>query len=191
MCTRENKASDLDLGFSGNNGRFNSALIISTEDLEETALSPAGSPGVGNKPVWRSTLSSPSDDLDSMSSESLSGGVLVNSALVLVEVFVDSESSLSWSIGHDFGLNSRDLLGNSVSRGSEVLVLSVSGGVSRLAAQRASRSLGLWAASRSAWGNWIWLASSSVVVSSSDNSLRVPPSESLNWVSSLTSVSAR
>lgn len=108
----------LDLGLSGDNCWFNSALIISTVDLEETALSPVNSPWVGNKPVWRSALSSPSDDLNGVSSEVLSGGVLVNSALVFVEVFVNRECSLNWSISVDFSLDGCSILWNSVGRDS-------------------------------------------------------------------------
>lgn len=184
------KSEGLDLGESSDDGRLDSALVGSAKDLEEAGLSPVGSPGVGDEPVWRSVLSSPSDDLDGVSSEVLSGGVLVDSRLVLIEVLVDGERTLDWSVCEDLRLDGGNALGDSVGGGSEVLVLGVGNGVSGLAAQRASWGLGLWAGSRSAWGDWVRLASGSLVVSSSDDSLRVPPSESLDWVSSLASVSA-
>lgn len=58
-----------------------------------------------------------------MSSEEVSGGVAVDSALVVQEVRVDIEASLNGSVGHDFSLDSVVLGRNVVDLGEDALVL--------------------------------------------------------------------
>ena len=72
---------------------------------EESILSPFRSPRVLGNPVFSSVFNSPSDNLDGMSSESISVGLLIDSILVVHEVLVDHESSLDGSVLEDFGLD--------------------------------------------------------------------------------------
>lgn len=56
-------------------------------------------------PVVDTVFSSPSDNLNGMSSELLSSGVLVDSAGVLHEIFVYLEGDLHWSVLVKFSLD--------------------------------------------------------------------------------------
>jgi len=106
-------------------------------DLEESGHSPLGVPRVGAQPVRDTAFSSPSDDLDGVSSEGSSGGVDVNSTGVGQEVLVDGEGSLDGSVGEDLVLNLLNS-GDGVGLGSEVEVRVVRSGVSSNASLGAS-----------------------------------------------------
>lgn len=99
---------------SGNSRVLDSTLVESTNDTEVSLLSPGDVPRVGDKPVWGSVVDSPSEDLDGVSSEGGSGGVYVHSSGVLVEVLVDGEGNLDWSVRKNLGLDLLDLLSDGV-----------------------------------------------------------------------------
>jgi len=184
----------LGLGDSGDDSLLNSALVDTSDDLEVSVHSPLGVPRVGDSPVGGSVGNSPSDDLDGVSSQSLSGLVDVDSAGVLVEVGVDGEGGLNGSVGQDLGLDGRDVVGNSVGRLSEPGVGSVGSGsvVLRDASLRASGGGGLcgWAA-LTAGVEEVWLAPLVVLVLvSGDDSGGHPVLPGLDGVSSAASVSA-
>ncbi|GMT10917.1 hypothetical protein PFISCL1PPCAC_2214, partial [Pristionchus fissidentatus] len=126
---RDLEGRHLDLGKTGDDSLLNSALVRSLDDAEESLLSPLNVPRVGNEPVGGSVLNSPSDDLDCVSSENLSGDVLVDSSGVLVEVLVDGECSLDGSVVEDLLLDGIDLLLDGVRRLSLELVVVVALGV--------------------------------------------------------------
>lgn len=76
-------------------------------------------------------ISSPTNDFDSMSSESLSSSVTVNSSFVGNEVFIDGESSSNRSILKDVSFDAVDR-SQSIARKSFVFVSSVSGSIGTL-----------------------------------------------------------
>jgi hypothetical protein len=80
---------------------------VSLFDLEETGFSPSSAPWVSNEPVveTRGFVSSPSDDLDGMSTFEISSDVLIDSTLVVVEVTIDAELSFNGSVGLHSGLD--------------------------------------------------------------------------------------
>lgn len=128
-----------------------------------------------------------------MSSKVLSSLVDVDSRGVLVEISIDGESGLNWSVGHDLGLDGSDVGSNgvgtlSLEQDAVVWLSSVSGD----AVAGASWGGGLlgWAV-KSARGQEVWLAPSGISISiSSDDTGVNPVSPSLNGVSSSASVSA-
>lgn len=81
-----------ELGFASIGSIVNTALIES--DSEETVFSPLGAPRVGDDPV----VNTISDDFDGMSTKLLSSGVVIDSLLVVHEIFVNGETSLNWAI---------------------------------------------------------------------------------------------
>lgn len=183
---------------TSNTLRFNAAFILSSDDLEESLVSPIFVPGVSDKPVWGSVFSSPSEHLDGVSSEHGSGGVLVDSALVAEEIFIDVESDFDGSVGHDFGLDGLDGGSDGVGRLGEVLVVFVLGGVG-LGALLGAR--GGWDLSWAwgvltggvvvAWGKGVGFApfGVGVEVAGNDTGVLVPLPGS-SWVSSVASHSA-
>lgn len=88
---------------------FTPRLILKRPELvaiesRETLDAPVGAPGIGDQPVLDALLHSPADDLDGMSANERSGGVLtmrsskqredsniIDAAGVVVEIFVDVE----------------------------------------------------------------------------------------------------
>ena len=70
---------------------------VSSLNLEESFVSPCCIPWVCHEPVVNSIFSSPTEALNGMSSKKTSSFVLVNSALVVHEVLVNSEGSFYWS----------------------------------------------------------------------------------------------
>lgn len=103
---------------------------VTLENLEGSLVAPGVVPGVNGKPVVFAIFGSPSDELDGVTSKFGSGGVLIDSALVGQEVFVDGESSGDSSVGVDVLLDLVNLAGNSesVGGGGVVLVSSVVNG---------------------------------------------------------------
>lgn len=136
------------LGDTGDNLSFDSALVVSSSDLEEALVSPALIPAVGNQPVRSAAFNTPANNLDSVSSQSRSSSVVINSALVGQEVVVDGEGSLNWTMGHDFSLDLCDLGGDTVDGIGNPSVLVVSSGVAINASGLALRS-GLGSSARS------------------------------------------
>lgn len=89
---------------TGNTLSFDSTVVMSSQNLEGSFVSPTFVPGVDDSPIGSSVFNTPSDHLDSMSSQSISGFVLVNSFFISQKVRVNSEGDFNGSTGHDFGL---------------------------------------------------------------------------------------
>ncbi len=79
-------------------------------DLEETAVSPRGTPGVSTEPVVKlgGGIMTISDHLDGEASSLTTSLVIVNTALVVEEVLVDSYTSLHWTVVVKLGLDGID-----------------------------------------------------------------------------------
>ena len=79
-------------------------------DLEETLVSPRVAPRVSAEPVVKAggAIMTPSDRLDGVTSSLTASLVIVDTALVVEEVFVDGESSLHWTVVIKLGLDSRN-----------------------------------------------------------------------------------
>lgn len=103
-----------ELGDTSDSLSLDSALVVSSSDLEESLIAPALVPAVSNEPVGSSVLNTPADHLDCVASESRSGSVVVNTGLVGKEIVVDGESDLNGAVSHDFGLDLGDLGRNAV-----------------------------------------------------------------------------
>lgn len=78
-------------------------MIGTSQDLEETLISPSLIPRVGAQPVLNSILDTPTKDLDGVTTQLVSGNVLVNTTLVVKEIFIYGESTLNWTVGGNFG----------------------------------------------------------------------------------------
>lgn len=120
-------------GKSSNDLRFNTAFVLSSEDLEGTLVTPRFVPRVNDSPVRSSVFDTPTNHLDGMTTESLSGNVLVDTSLVGKEIFIDSQSNFDGSIGHDFGHNSILILSNAVSLRTLVDILGINVGRTSIA----------------------------------------------------------
>ncbi len=80
-------------------------FILSSQYPEETLISPTSIPRVGNNPIRCSiTGNSPAHHLYGVSSQVISGGVLINSGLVGQEVGIYIECYFYGTILKDFGL---------------------------------------------------------------------------------------
>lgn len=110
-CSRSFK-----LGNTSDSLSLDSAFVVSSSNLEESVITPTFVPAVSNKPVGSSVLNTPADHLDSVTSQSRSSGVVVNSALVGQEIVVDGEGNFDRSVSHDFSLNLGNLRRNAVNR---------------------------------------------------------------------------
>jgi len=88
---------------------------------EETVETPTGSPGVGNNPVRVGASNAPTDDLDGVTTELVTGGVVVDTGVVGHEVGVDGETGLDWTVGVDFLLDGVDVSEGAVSLGLVLL----------------------------------------------------------------------
>lgn len=93
-------------------------------DLESSLVSPGDVPGVDGEPVVSAVLVSPTDELDGVTTEGLSGLVRVDTALVGEEIFVDGEGSSNGSVFADFALD-RSNTADSVGGACVVLVIRV------------------------------------------------------------------
>jgi len=82
-------------------------VVLATKDLEVTVHTPVLVPGVSNPPVLDTVLNTPTEDLDSVATEVLTGDVLVDTRLVVLEVSIDIESSLDRTVSHDLLLEVR------------------------------------------------------------------------------------
>mmetsp|Transcript_10704 Transcript_10704/g.30712 ORF Transcript_10704/g.30712 Transcript_10704/m.30712 type:complete len:356 (+) Transcript_10704:526-1593(+) len=72
-------------------GSLDAALVLATNDAEETVLAPVLVPAVHNGPVLDTVLDAPADHLDGVAAEGLAGHVLVDASFVGLEVFVHGE----------------------------------------------------------------------------------------------------
>lgn len=125
------------------NLRLNSQVVGSAQDLEISIVSPVGVPRVGDQPVGSSSLHSPAQDANGMSSKHLSCHVLVHSRLVVDQILVHSECALHGSIGHDLVLDLGNVFAHRVRRLAEFLVITVFDLVTVLALLVALGSLSL------------------------------------------------
>jgi len=103
-------------------------------DLEEALVAPSVVPGVHAQPVISAVLVSPSDDLDSVATESAASGVLVDTGLVGREVLVDGEGSGDSSVLSDVSLDLIDVVDHAeaIALSGQVLVSAViNSGVAR------------------------------------------------------------
>jgi len=100
---------------NSNNFIFDSAFISTSENFECSMITPVAVPWVVHKPVVFTIFSSPSNDFNGMATKYLTGGMLVYSWFVWWKVWVDSESSLDWTICHNILLNRSNIIWNGVS----------------------------------------------------------------------------
>ena len=98
----------LSLGETLGDLSLNTAQVDTTGHPEVTLISPGGVPGVSQKPVVLAALSSPTDQLDAVTTEVLAGGLGVDTIRVErekgVEVVEDSEASLEGTVVHQLSL---------------------------------------------------------------------------------------
>merc|ERR1712224_752926 len=110
-------------GSAGGDGlRLNVDFISSSDDSEVSVLSPVFVPGVGNLPVVDAIVSSPANNLNSMSSKHAAAGVLVNASVVVLKVRVDGECGLHGSMLVDALSNVRSVVVEVHQPGEVVLV---------------------------------------------------------------------
>jgi len=100
---------------------------VSNFDLEGTVVSPGSVPGVDSEPVVLAALGTPANHFDSVTTEGVSSSVLVDTALVGEEIFVDGEGCSHGSVFGDIGLDLVNLArgAESIARLSHVLILGV------------------------------------------------------------------
>lgn len=97
---------------------------VAHEDLERALVTPVLVPGVNTEPVVLTIFDTPADDLDGMTTESITSHVLVHSRRISLEVFINSESSRDRAMGHDLHLNVVNSC-DSIGRSSFNLVVAV------------------------------------------------------------------
>lgn len=85
--------------------RLDSDVVLASQDLEVSVVSPVAVPAVGGQPVLGSLFDAPAEYANGMTAKSLAGDVLVNAFLVLHEVLVDGERSLNRSVGRNLQLD--------------------------------------------------------------------------------------
>jgi len=116
---------------SSDNRGLNATFVSTTDDAEESLLSPVGVPRVGNNPVRfsdfvRSSSDTPSDKFDGMTTQVRSRGVLVDTRGIGLEVLIDGEGDFLRTVGHQISLDLGDVLGNGVAGGQVLFVSGVS-----------------------------------------------------------------
>jgi len=113
---------------------------------EVTVETPRGTPRVSNNPVGSGTSHSPADDLDGVTTESVSSSVDVDTGVVGHEVGVDEETSLDWTVGVDLLLDGLDVSEGAVSVGV-VFLPGTRSGARAVARTLRTRTRGVWVAS--------------------------------------------
>ena len=93
-------------------------------DLESSLVTPSVVPGVDSEPVVNATFVSPADELDGMTTEGRSGFVLVDTALVGKEIFIDGEGGSDGSVFVDVVLDVV-MTADSIGGGGVVLVAGI------------------------------------------------------------------
>lgn len=130
------------LGKSSNARSFDTAFVDTSLDSEGTLVTPRSVPRVNDSPVRNVVFNTPTNHLDGMTTEFFTSVMNIDTAGVGKEIFVHGESDFNGSIGHDVGLDSRHRLGNRVSLGTLVDVLSVGGSVGGVGIARLNASGG-------------------------------------------------
>ena len=180
---------------TSNHWSFDSTFVVSSFDSEISVVSPTLVPWVSNQPVRHAVLNSPSDDFNGMSSQSRSSGMMINSCFVGQEVGINGESSLNWTVGHDFSLDLFDAWWNWVNSVSKPFIAAVCSTIDAfILAFWCWLTWTTWSVfSRNVvitWGEKVRLTIfSSFVKSSSNNTGSLKPVPSSWWVSSVASVS--
>jgi len=70
-------------------------------DTEVALLTPIWIPRICDLPIFGAGLNSPADNFHSMSSCHAARDMMIDTSCVVLEVGVDSESSLNWTTSHD------------------------------------------------------------------------------------------
>ena len=104
---------------------LNMALVLAENNTEVAVLAPVLVPAVRELPVLNTVLHTPANELRSMSTESLTRHVLVDSRLVGQEVLIHIENRLQRTGFHQFSLNGINAVKNNEDLLEEVLVLRV------------------------------------------------------------------
>lgn len=130
--SREKRFSRLQLGNGTNVLVLNTAVVLASQDLEETIVTPILVPGVGNEPVGSTVLNTPAEKLDSVTAEVVTSDVLVDTRLVGHEILVDGEGDFHGTIDHKILLDILDSLGR-VGLLELVLIILVGNGITLLA----------------------------------------------------------
>jgi len=140
---------------------FNTALIRTTLDPEESLVSPGAGPAVGNDPVVDSTVHTPAQNLDAVSTKQLSTSMSVHSTGILQEILVHIKARLHWSVCHNLRFDSIVLCRHTVDAGELVLVgVVVDAVVAGLLALGSVDEVQAWLLSRRASGDGVGVASS-------------------------------
>lgn len=115
------------LGQTGGDRALDAAMILATQNAEESLVAPVVVPRVCNQPVGHLLLAphAPAQDADGMTAQFLAMLVLVHTALVKDQILVDREGPLHGSVRHDLLLDVADIASHRVGLGAEVLVLGV------------------------------------------------------------------
>lgn len=77
---------------------LNTAVILTTEYLEVSIVSPIGIPGVCTEPIWYTILLSPTHNLDGMTTQQSSTDMLVDTRFVARKVSINFKISLNRSM---------------------------------------------------------------------------------------------
>jgi hypothetical protein len=162
---------------SANIGSTSNALSVNSDfsegNLEESVDTPGGVPGVSNNPVVGGSFLTPTNDLDGMTTEEGSRSVLIDTTLVVHEIFVDGESSFNRAVLDNVGLDSLGI--GELDDGG--LGGSISGGGLSISASREGVALGDSSVVRSIWPAGF-----------SDESLSGNVQPGQRWVSTVASV---
>jgi len=132
------------LGHSGDTLLLELALVHAHPEV--TVETPTGTPRVSDNPVRSGTSHSPTDDLDSVTTEFSTGSMYVDTGVIGHEVGVDDETSLDWTVGVDLLLDSVNSSKGAVSLGV-VFLPSTRTGARASARSLLSRTRGVWVAS--------------------------------------------
>jgi len=123
---------------------FEVALVHSHPEV--TVETPTGTPRVSDDPVWSGTSSTPTDNLDGVTTELTTGGVDVDTRVIGHEVSIDDETGLDWTVGVDLLLDGVDISEGAVSFGV-ILLPGTRSSARASASTSASRAGGVWVAS--------------------------------------------
>lgn len=182
---------------TSNNTRFDTTFVLSSEHLEQTLLTPIFIPRVSNKPIGSVIFSTPTNNLDRVTTFIFQLRVSdINTTAISEEIGRDLERSLNRTVLQNFSLDSFDTAGNRVSLRSVTNISSVSRSVVRIALLDTLGS-GLNGTTRLILTNNVmiarrenvWLASSGIIVkSTSDNTSILEVRPSSTGVTTLTTV---
>jgi hypothetical protein len=103
------------LSHTSNTLLLEAALVHSHPEV--TVETPTGTPRVSDDPVRSGTSSTPTDNLDGVTTELTTGSVDVDTGVIGHEVSIDDETSLDWTVGVDLLLDGVDISEGAVSLG--------------------------------------------------------------------------